>query len=141
MVIGIILAVFAVLFVGALVSAANKKKSVQLGKPVREPRGGRSRAHRDSWWAGGATGAGSSCGSSGGDSGGHSGGTPVGTPAAVGRPVVAGRPAAAGADAGEAADTGQLSSGRGNRIRRRGSGGKRGCGSGPGSDARPCLSL
>ncbi|MGX1476304.1 UNVERIFIED_CONTAM: hypothetical protein RKD50_005112 [Streptomyces canus] len=75
MVIGIILAVFAVLFVGALVSAANRKKSVNLVKPVREPRGGRSRAHRDSWWAGGATGGGgSSCGSSGGDSGGHSGG-------------------------------------------------------------------
>jgi len=57
MVIGFILVVFAVLFIGALASAASRRRNVTLVKPVR---GGRSRGHRDSWWAGGAGGAGSS---------------------------------------------------------------------------------
>ena len=66
MLFGIILAVIAVLFVGAMVS---RYFAPAAGRSTRSRRSGSG----DSWWAGGV-GGGASCGSSGGDSGGHSGG-------------------------------------------------------------------
>ncbi|WP_367321766.1 hypothetical protein [Streptomyces sp. HUAS ZL42] len=73
MVIGIILAVVAVLFVGALVSAARKDRYAKRYRG----RSGRVGGHRgssdsgSSWWAGGGD-SGSSCGSSGHSCGGGS---------------------------------------------------------------------